>query len=187
MFLSARNGTEMLMLLLQNLLKGDDFYRIRLPSNVLSSSSPGREYVISSVKAVSAVLSIQRFICIWNKIRFIFLMLIKIFLPNFILLSATKCDYFSGFASVICVSFLYDCNGWLPHSSNLQFCLNAEMSSKRKPGWTFCYTYGTLIHTKFMFAAYQKKNYTLAPLSDFSNYTLFLSWYLAILYSSLGK
>ncbi|XP_075635623.1 uncharacterized protein LOC142607860 isoform X1 [Castanea sativa] len=33
----------------QNLLKGDDFYRIRLPSNVLSS--PGREYVISSVKA----------------------------------------------------------------------------------------------------------------------------------------
>ena len=66
--------------------------------------------------------------------RFIFLMLIKIFLPNFILLSATKCDYFSGFASVICVSFLYHCNGLLPDSSNLQFCLNAEMSSKRKPG-----------------------------------------------------
>ncbi|XP_010553848.1 PREDICTED: ER membrane protein complex subunit 10-like [Tarenaya hassleriana] len=32
-----------------NLLKGDDFYRIRLPSNVLSA--PGREYVIASVKA----------------------------------------------------------------------------------------------------------------------------------------
>ncbi|XP_010528647.1 PREDICTED: ER membrane protein complex subunit 10-like [Tarenaya hassleriana] len=32
-----------------NLLKGDDFYRIRLPSNVLSS--PGREYVIASVRA----------------------------------------------------------------------------------------------------------------------------------------
>ncbi|KAL0004485.1 hypothetical protein SO802_012046 [Lithocarpus litseifolius] len=30
-----------------NLLKGDDFYRIRLPSNVLSS--PRREYVISNV------------------------------------------------------------------------------------------------------------------------------------------
>lgn len=32
-----------------NLLKGDDFYRIRLPSNVLSP--PGREYVIASVRA----------------------------------------------------------------------------------------------------------------------------------------
>jgi len=101
--------------------------------------------------------------------------------PNFILLSATKCDYFSGFASVICVSFLYHCNGWVPDCTNLQFCLNAEMSSKRKPRWTFCYTHGTLnfgIHTKFMFAAYQKKNYILASVSDsdFSNYTLFLTW-----------
>ncbi|KAI4302065.1 hypothetical protein L6164_035283 [Bauhinia variegata] len=33
----------------QKLLQGDDFYRIRLPSNVLSP--PGREYIISSVKA----------------------------------------------------------------------------------------------------------------------------------------
>ncbi|XP_020219510.1 ER membrane protein complex subunit 10 [Cajanus cajan] len=33
----------------QELLRGDDFYRIRLPSNVLSP--PGREYIISSVKA----------------------------------------------------------------------------------------------------------------------------------------
>ncbi|GMN26145.1 hypothetical protein TIFTF001_001194 [Ficus carica] len=32
-----------------NLLKADDFYRIRLPSNVLNS--PGRDFVISSVKA----------------------------------------------------------------------------------------------------------------------------------------
>ncbi|KAL0669510.1 hypothetical protein Bca4012_032214 [Brassica carinata] len=33
----------------QNLLKGDDFYRIRLPSNVVTP--PGREYVIASVRA----------------------------------------------------------------------------------------------------------------------------------------
>ncbi|KAE8714663.1 putative ATP binding protein [Hibiscus syriacus] len=33
----------------KNLLKSDDFYRIRLPSNVLSP--PGRDFVISSVKA----------------------------------------------------------------------------------------------------------------------------------------
>ncbi|PIN21636.1 hypothetical protein CDL12_05672 [Handroanthus impetiginosus] len=33
----------------KRLLEGDDFYRIRLPSNVLSP--PGREYIISSVKA----------------------------------------------------------------------------------------------------------------------------------------
>ncbi|KAL9297066.1 hypothetical protein ACSQ67_022962 [Phaseolus vulgaris] len=33
----------------QELLRGDDFYRIRLPSNVLSP--PGREYIISSVKS----------------------------------------------------------------------------------------------------------------------------------------
>ncbi|WVZ06439.1 hypothetical protein V8G54_019785 [Vigna mungo] len=33
----------------QEVLRGDDFYRIRLPSNVLSP--PGREYIISSVKA----------------------------------------------------------------------------------------------------------------------------------------
>ncbi|CAH2079545.1 unnamed protein product [Thlaspi arvense] len=32
-----------------NLLKGDDFYRIRLPSNVVTP--PGREYVIASVRA----------------------------------------------------------------------------------------------------------------------------------------
>ncbi|GKV27891.1 hypothetical protein SLEP1_g37010 [Rubroshorea leprosula] len=33
----------------KKLLQGDDFYRIRLPSNVLSP--PGRDYIISSVKA----------------------------------------------------------------------------------------------------------------------------------------
>ncbi|GKV02460.1 hypothetical protein SLEP1_g14895 [Rubroshorea leprosula] len=33
----------------QNLLQGDDFYRVRLPSNVLSPA--GRDYIISSVKA----------------------------------------------------------------------------------------------------------------------------------------
>ncbi|KAK4370953.1 hypothetical protein RND71_010428 [Anisodus tanguticus] len=33
----------------KKLLKGDDFYRIRVPSNVLNL--PGREYVVSSVKA----------------------------------------------------------------------------------------------------------------------------------------
>ncbi|MED6208351.1 hypothetical protein PIB30_044177 [Stylosanthes scabra] len=33
----------------QDLLQADDFYRIRLPSNVLSP--PGRDYIISSVKA----------------------------------------------------------------------------------------------------------------------------------------
>ncbi|CAG7906212.1 ER membrane protein complex subunit 10 [Brassica rapa] len=33
----------------KNLLKGDDFYRIRLPSNVVTP--PGREYVIASVRA----------------------------------------------------------------------------------------------------------------------------------------
>ncbi|KAE9617695.1 hypothetical protein Lal_00018509 [Lupinus albus] len=33
----------------QNLLQEDDFYRIRLPSNVLTP--PGRDYIISSVKA----------------------------------------------------------------------------------------------------------------------------------------
>ncbi|KAB2093848.1 hypothetical protein ES319_A02G120400v1 [Gossypium barbadense] len=33
----------------QNLLESDDFYRIRLPSNVLSP--PGRDFIISSVKA----------------------------------------------------------------------------------------------------------------------------------------
>ncbi|CAA3028718.1 ER membrane complex subunit 10 [Olea europaea subsp. europaea] len=33
----------------KKLLEGDDFYRIRVPSNVLSP--PGREYIISSVKA----------------------------------------------------------------------------------------------------------------------------------------
>ncbi|GKV44202.1 hypothetical protein SLEP1_g51403 [Rubroshorea leprosula] len=35
----------------QYLLQGDDFYRIRLPSNVLSPL--GRNYIVSSVKAVS--------------------------------------------------------------------------------------------------------------------------------------
>ncbi|GKV43617.1 hypothetical protein SLEP1_g50884 [Rubroshorea leprosula] len=33
----------------KNLLQGDDFYRVRLPSNVLSPA--GRDYIISSVKA----------------------------------------------------------------------------------------------------------------------------------------
>ncbi|KAL6538977.1 hypothetical protein OROMI_025303 [Orobanche minor] len=31
------------------LIEGDDFYQIRLPSNLVSQ--PGREYIISSVKA----------------------------------------------------------------------------------------------------------------------------------------
>lgn len=39
---------------MQKLLKGDDFYKIRVPSNVLNLS--GREYVVSSVKAVSLEL-----------------------------------------------------------------------------------------------------------------------------------
>ncbi|GKV02473.1 hypothetical protein SLEP1_g14909 [Rubroshorea leprosula] len=39
----------------QNLLQGDDFYRIRPPSNVLSP--PGRDYIISSVKAVLSLLA----------------------------------------------------------------------------------------------------------------------------------
>ncbi|CAA2946526.1 Hypothetical predicted protein [Olea europaea subsp. europaea] len=34
----------------KKLLEGDDFYRIRVPSNVFSS--PGRDYIVSSVKAV---------------------------------------------------------------------------------------------------------------------------------------
>ncbi|CAA0829598.1 Unknown protein [Striga hermonthica] len=33
----------------KRLMEGDDFYKIRLPSNVLSA--PGREYIVSSVKA----------------------------------------------------------------------------------------------------------------------------------------
>ncbi|KAK4795523.1 hypothetical protein SAY86_027849 [Trapa natans] len=33
----------------QKLLQGDDFYRIRLPSNILSP--PGKDYIVSSVKA----------------------------------------------------------------------------------------------------------------------------------------
>lgn len=41
----------MLMFSLQLLLKGDDFYSIRLPSSV--ANPPGRDYVISSVKAAS--------------------------------------------------------------------------------------------------------------------------------------
>ena len=36
---------------LQRLLKEDGFYTIRVPSNVLNSA--GKEYVISSVRAVS--------------------------------------------------------------------------------------------------------------------------------------
>ncbi|CAJ1823686.1 unnamed protein product [Sphenostylis stenocarpa] len=41
--------TEVEQKIFKELLRGDDFYRIRLPSNVLSP--PGREYIISSVKA----------------------------------------------------------------------------------------------------------------------------------------
>ncbi|XP_023872251.1 uncharacterized protein LOC111984863 [Quercus suber] len=48
---SRNDFTEVEKEKFQNLLKGDDFYRIRLPSNVLISPGPGREYVISSVKA----------------------------------------------------------------------------------------------------------------------------------------
>ncbi|KAH0681197.1 hypothetical protein KY284_022282 [Solanum tuberosum] len=44
---NAFNGTEKEDF--EKLLKGDDFYRIRVPSNVLNL--PGREYVVSSVKA----------------------------------------------------------------------------------------------------------------------------------------
>ncbi|KAK4845183.1 hypothetical protein QYF36_002035 [Acer negundo] len=40
----------------EKLLQSDDFYRIRVPSNALSP--PGRDYIISSVKAafISSVL-----------------------------------------------------------------------------------------------------------------------------------
>ncbi|CAI9271825.1 unnamed protein product [Lactuca saligna] len=41
----------------KKLLEDDDFYRIRVPSNVLNS--PGKAYVISSVKAVSLKLDIR--------------------------------------------------------------------------------------------------------------------------------
>uniref|UniRef100_A0A2N9IIQ4 ER membrane protein complex subunit 10 n=1 Tax=Fagus sylvatica TaxID=28930 RepID=A0A2N9IIQ4_FAGSY len=46
---SRNDFTEVEKEKFQNLLKGDDFYRIRLPSNVLSP--PGKEHIISSVKA----------------------------------------------------------------------------------------------------------------------------------------
>lgn len=52
--ISILHSAEILILFLQNVLKGDDFYKIRLPSNVLSP--PGREFIISSVKAVSSSL-----------------------------------------------------------------------------------------------------------------------------------
>ncbi|KAK4745732.1 hypothetical protein SAY87_012044 [Trapa incisa] len=46
----SRNSlTEAEMEQFQKLLQGDDFYRIRLPSNVLNP--PGRDYIVSSVKA----------------------------------------------------------------------------------------------------------------------------------------
>lgn len=60
--LALRFGT---VLSLQELLKGDDFYRIRLPSNVLNP--PGREYIVSSVKAVSVNLNpvlVQFVVCV---------------------------------------------------------------------------------------------------------------------------
>lgn len=38
---------------MQKLLEDDEFYRIRIPSNVLNP--PGKDYVISSVKAVSSL------------------------------------------------------------------------------------------------------------------------------------
>ncbi|GKV49344.1 hypothetical protein SLEP1_g56100 [Rubroshorea leprosula] len=44
----ARNGfTNEEKEKFKNLLQGDDFYKIRLPSNVLSP--PGKDYIISSV------------------------------------------------------------------------------------------------------------------------------------------
>ncbi|KAE8009839.1 hypothetical protein FH972_006249 [Carpinus fangiana] len=46
----SRNAfTELEKEKFKNVLEGDDFYKIRLPSNVLSP--PGREFIISSVKA----------------------------------------------------------------------------------------------------------------------------------------
>lgn len=50
----------------QQLLENDDFYRIRLPSDVLNAS--GRDYVISSVKAVSLkvdFMHVQLLICVF--------------------------------------------------------------------------------------------------------------------------
>jgi len=41
----------LLYFILQKLLEDDEFYRIRLPSNVLNP--PGKDFVISSVRAVS--------------------------------------------------------------------------------------------------------------------------------------
>ncbi|KAG5092729.1 hypothetical protein JHK82_051507 [Glycine max] len=57
----------------QELLREDDFYRIRLPSNVLSP--PGREYIISSVKALglclgSVKLFVPWFVCSFSSIEF---------------------------------------------------------------------------------------------------------------------
>nr|GME01030.1 ER membrane protein complex subunit 10 [Ipomoea batatas] len=46
----------------RKLLDSDDFYTIRLPSNVLSPT--GREYVVSSVKAVSLILRTKHSTCV---------------------------------------------------------------------------------------------------------------------------
>lgn len=44
---------------MQKLLEDDDFYRIRIPSSVLNP--PGKDYVISSVKAVSSLSLLDSF------------------------------------------------------------------------------------------------------------------------------
>lgn len=74
----------MLLLFLQNLLKGDDFYKIRLPSNVLSP--PGREHIISSVKAVSSSLHKDAMTHIVLYIRIILLFHYIRIMPQLILL-----------------------------------------------------------------------------------------------------
>lgn len=54
-FKISKNILNIHAMILQMLLKDDDFYKIRVPSNVVSP--PGRDYIISSVKAVSLPLT----------------------------------------------------------------------------------------------------------------------------------
>jgi ER membrane protein complex subunit 10 len=60
------------MNLSQKLLEADDFYRIRVASNLLSP--PGRDYVMSSVKAVSFSLP--------RRYRYFILHALNVFLVN---------------------------------------------------------------------------------------------------------
>lgn len=51
---------------LQRLLEQDNFYTIRVPSNVLNP--PGKGYIMSSVRAVSSLISsFIPLICVWSK------------------------------------------------------------------------------------------------------------------------